>query len=59
MAVVAEVSQGTVSKWETEKLSPDRSEMERIRSAALARGVPWDDRWFFEIPEAIVDGARA
>lgn len=49
MAVVAEVSQGTISKWEAGKLSPDRAEMQRIRSAAISRGIAWDDAWFFDV----------
>lgn len=50
MAAVAKVSQGTVSKWETGELFPDRREMERIRTEALRRGFAWEDRWFFECP---------
>lgn len=49
---IAGVSQGTVSKWEADELSPDREEMERIRSEAKAKGLEWDDRWFFEVPQA-------
>ncbi|MCK1585463.1 helix-turn-helix transcriptional regulator [Bradyrhizobium sp. 168] len=56
LAAVAEVSQGTVSKWEAGELTPSLDEMSRIRTAAIARGVDWDDRWFFDAP---VDEARA
>lgn len=50
LADIAGVSQGTVSKWESGELAPDQSEMSRIRQEAMARGVAWDDRWFFEAP---------
>lgn len=52
IAAIAEVSQGTVSKWENGELNPNMDEMARIRAAAIARGLPWDDSWFFETPEA-------
>lgn len=51
MAEIAKVSQGTVSKWETDQLQPDRREMDRIRREAHKRGLDWDDRWFFEAAE--------
>jgi len=50
IAVIAEVSQGTVSKWENGELNPNMDEMARIRTAAIERGLPWDDSWFFETP---------
>lgn len=50
MALIAEVSQGTVSKWESGALAPDRHELVRIRKEASRRALPWDDRWFFETP---------
>jgi transcriptional regulator with XRE-family HTH domain len=50
LARIAQVSQGTVSKWETGELEPGRDELGRIRDAARARGIAWDDRWFFEPP---------
>jgi DNA-binding transcriptional regulator YiaG len=49
-AALAGVSQGTVSKWETGGLEPSRDELKRIRAAALAKGLKWNDRWFFEVP---------
>jgi DNA-binding transcriptional regulator YiaG len=52
MAEIAAVSQGTVSKWENGALVPDRDELDRIRSEAMRRNLEWDDRWFFEVPEA-------
>jgi predicted transcriptional regulator len=52
LAAVAEVSQGTVSKWEAGDLTPSLDEMSRIRAEALSRGLTWDDRWFFDSPAA-------
>lgn len=46
------VNQSTVSRWEAGRLDPSRSEMEAIRKLAAERQVSWDDRWFFEVPEA-------
>ena len=48
LAAVAEVSQGTVSKWEAGELAPSLDEMSRIRGSAIARGIAWDDKWFFD-----------
>lgn len=50
IARIAEVKQATVSRWESGKLKPGLGEMERIRTAALERGLPWDDTLFFETP---------
>lgn len=50
-ADVAEVSQPTVSRWEDERQEgsqPDRADMDRIRKAAIKRGLPWSDSWFFQ-----------
>ena len=52
MADIACVSQGTVSKWERGELSPNSTELQRIRAAAQNRGHQWDDSWFFEVPNA-------
>lgn len=52
MAVIAGVSQGTVSKWEAGQSEPNRQELDRIRAEAITRGIVWDDRWFFEVPPA-------
>jgi predicted transcriptional regulator len=56
LASVADVSQGTVSKWEAGELAPSLAEMSKIRAEAISRGIDWDDRWFFDAP---VDEARA
>lgn len=50
MAVLTGVQQATVSRWENGELEPDREQMERIREKVRAKGLTWDDRWFFEIP---------
>jgi transcriptional regulator with XRE-family HTH domain len=51
MALIAGVSQATISRWEEGRQSPDHDALARIRSRATKRGIPWDDRWFFEAPE--------
>lgn len=50
-AALAGVTQASVSRWEN-GVSPSLDEMKAIRSAAESRGVEWDDRFFFETPEA-------
>jgi len=49
MAAIADVSQGTVSKWESGELNPNLDEMARIRDEARRRCLDWDDSWFFEV----------
>lgn len=50
MGAIAGVRQSQVSRWEHGLRRPSLAELERIRTEALARGLAWDDRWFFEIP---------
>jgi len=50
LADITGVTQATVSRWESGELEPGREELGRIRDAARARGIAWDDRWFFEPP---------
>lgn len=42
--------QSTVSRWEN-GMEPDRASLARIREVAIERGIHWDDRWFFEVPQ--------
>lgn len=49
-AAIAKVAQPSVSRWENGG-SPSLEEMQNIRKEAVARKLPWDDRWFFEVPE--------
>jgi DNA-binding transcriptional regulator YiaG len=51
MAALSQVHQSTVSKWENGELHPNRDEMLRIREFARENGLPWEDSWFFEMPE--------
>lgn len=50
---LAGATQATVSRWEKGELEPDREQLNRIRAAAAERGVPWEDSWFFEIPDGV------
>ena len=49
-AEIAGTTQASVSRWEQGIQEPSQSEMERIRSEAVLRGIDWDDRFFFETP---------
>jgi len=44
------VTQATVSRWENGEGAPSLDEMSRIRDEAKARGIAWDDDWFFDSP---------
>ena len=59
MAVIAGVTQGTISKWEAGSLEPSRTEMKRIRDEAERLGKAWDDRWFFVTVPVQQSGAAA
>lgn len=48
MAALTGVHQSTVSKWENGYLAPGFWEMLHMRECARERGLPWEDRWFFE-----------
>lgn len=50
LAAIAGVTQATVSRWENGQFEPSREELARIRDEAKARGVEWDDGWFFDAP---------
>ena len=50
-AEIAGTTQPSVSRWEQGVQEPCHSEMERIRLAAVRRGLRWNDRWFFEMPK--------
>ena len=50
-AEIAKVSQPTVSRWEeasNKESEPNREQMALIRSAAIDRGLHWNDSWFFQ-----------
>jgi transcriptional regulator with XRE-family HTH domain len=52
-AALAGTSQATVSRWEKGELTPDTSNLERIRRAASERNIEWQDSWFFVTPERV------
>ncbi|KQU77733.1 hypothetical protein ASD12_18205 [Mesorhizobium sp. Root102] len=57
-AVLAGVAQASVSRWET-GVAPSLDDMTAIREAAIARGIAWDDAWFFEIPIDVTEPVTA
>lgn len=42
--------QATISRWESGERRMNRTAQEKIRAAAKARGLRWDNNWFFEVP---------
>lgn len=52
-ARVVGVTSMTISNWERNISQPTRVQMATIRTEALARKLPWDDRWFFQAPAPI------
>ena len=59
LAAIAGTNQATVSRWERGELFPNLEQMRAIRSAVLDSGGDWDDRWFFEVPDAGVSETAA
>lgn len=57
MAGIADVTQATVSRWESGEFEPSLRELARIRAEAKQRDVPWDDSLFFEA--APLDGVAS
>jgi transcriptional regulator with XRE-family HTH domain len=50
-AQIAGASQATVSRWENGELMPNSANLDRIRQAAKANNIAWNDTWFFVTPE--------
>src|SRR3546814_20212898 len=49
-ALIAGVTQGTISRWEKGSREPELEQMKRIREEAMARGIDWNDALFFDVP---------
>lgn len=47
MAAIAGVRQATISRWESDDLTPSLPALRRIRAEARRRGIEWNDAWFF------------
>lgn len=48
MATIAKTSQANVSRWERGEVSPYLNHLEHIREEAHARGIDWNDSFFFD-----------
>jgi transcriptional regulator with XRE-family HTH domain len=48
---ISGIAQSLISRWESGKRTPGLVNLAKLRAAALARGIAWDDRWFFEDAE--------
>lgn len=60
LADIAGTTQASVSRWEAGEQEPSLSEMAKIREAARAQGIQWDDRWFFDaLPSASATAASS
>jgi predicted transcriptional regulator len=49
-AAIAEVSQATVSRWESGEIEPTLDQISRIRNAAIRAGKQWRDDLLFDPP---------
>lgn len=47
MAGIAATTQATVSRWESDELTPSIEHLRRIRDEAVRRGLLWEDAYFF------------
>ena len=47
-AALLDINPVAVWYWERAVRSPSFDSLERIREAAMARGIKWQDRWFFQ-----------
>lgn len=52
LAVIGGVSRPRVSRYESGAAAPPFDFMQRVRSAARERGLPFSGDWFFETPAA-------
>lgn len=55
MAAIAQVTQATVSRWESGEFGPSLEEAARIRNEAIQRNLDWDDSAVFQVPADLAD----
>jgi transcriptional regulator with XRE-family HTH domain len=48
---ISGIPQSLISRWESGKRTPGLVNLEKLRAAAITRGIGWDDRLFFETPK--------